>query len=436
LKVGIFILKISKMIPKSAIAIFATLLVAIEAKSSQDLIGERLKGFHDHFTSQANVIKDAGINTDKIMNSLSAQLKSLLQDAVKEMNDLEAENKRLNGELEKVTTECHNALKQCKSMVEDLGRKAIELQHQLDAEKKTTASLKKEIQDLKQDNADCQDANKKLTEKNKVLEDDKEKLDEENGKLKTDLAECKTVSAKYETDLAKCETDSAKCKKDLEALGKVCHDGLLECKSNLEDIGEKWVKCDKDLKDCTGHQKTCSECITKNKDLTEKLGKCETQLKKSETENEILQNERDKYLVDLEVCRGGWEKVNGRYVKHFSDQKVTWSEAKASCEERNSKLLMVKDDVTQEWTKKIHTPVWIGATDQGHEGDWKWVDGSSVDKTKKSKHWGAGEPDSGLGLVEEDCLATGFELLWIHHGQWADEVCKSKFTFVCELPKV
>jgi len=90
LKVGILILKISKMIPKTAIVIFATLLVAIEADPpgiGRRVIGERLKGFHDHFTSQANVIKDAGINTDKIMNSLSAQLKSLLQDAIKEMDD-------------------------------------------------------------------------------------------------------------------------------------------------------------------------------------------------------------------------------------------------------------------------------------------------------------------------------------------------------------
>merc|ERR1711915_164412 len=166
LKVGIFILKISKMIPKTATVILATLLVAIEAQSSREVIGERLKGFHDHFTSQANVIKDAGINTGKIMNSLSTQLKSLLQDAVKEMNDMEA--------------------------------KAIDLQHQLDAEKKTTASLK--------------DANEKLTEKNKVLLDDKEKLDEENGKLKTDLAKCNTDSATCKTDLSKCKTDSAKCK--------------------------------------------------------------------------------------------------------------------------------------------------------------------------------------------------------------------------------
>merc|ERR1711915_1104796 len=139
LKVGIFIFKISKMIPKTAIVIFATLLVAIEAKSSQDLIGERLKGFHDHFTSQANVIKDAGINTDKIMNSLSTKLKSLLQDAIKEM--------------------------------EDLDKKAIDLQHQLDAEKEKTKNLENENgklmtnnKKLQQNNADCQDAKIKLTD--------------------------------------------------------------------------------------------------------------------------------------------------------------------------------------------------------------------------------------------------------------------------------
>merc|ERR1712121_340579 len=111
------ILKISKMIPKMMIVILAALLIAVEAKSGQDLIGERLKGFHDHFTSQAKVITDAGINTENIMKSLSTQLKSLLQDAVKEMDSLE-EN-------------------------------AIDLQHQLDTEKKKTESVLKENGQLK-----------------------------------------------------------------------------------------------------------------------------------------------------------------------------------------------------------------------------------------------------------------------------------------------
>merc|ERR1711872_920743 len=125
------ILKISKMIPKMMIVILAALLIAVEAKSGQDLIGERLKGFHDHFTSQAKVITDAGINTENIMKSLSTQLKSLLQDAVKEMDSLEDE--------------------------------VIDLQDQLDAEKKKTEYLQedngqliKDNEDLQQKNAECQ----------------------------------------------------------------------------------------------------------------------------------------------------------------------------------------------------------------------------------------------------------------------------------------
>jgi len=315
------------MIPKTAFLIFATLLVAIEAKSSREAIGERLKGFHDHFTSQAKEITDAGVKTDNIVKSLSTQLASLLNDAVAVIKEMETEMK---------------------------------------ADKLTIQKLQGDI---------------------KVLE----------------------------KQIADQQAEIAKCKKDYEELIKLCHEQLTKCKSQIEYLGEKLEEC----------QANCKK---------PKPGVCKEQEKKIVD----LTNEIRKLKVELEVCKEkeGWEKVNGRYVKHFDDQKVTWSEAKASCEKHNAQLLMVKDDVTQEWTKKIHTPVWIGATDQGHEGDWKWVDGSSVDKTKKSKHWGAGEPDSGLGLVEEDCLATGFELLWIHHGQWADEVCNSKFTFVCEFPKV
>merc|ERR1711931_43459 len=113
------ILKISKMIPKMMIVILAALLIAVEAKSGQDLIGERLKGFHDHFTSQAKVITDSGINTENIMKSLSTQLKSLLQDAVKEMDSLEDE--------------------------------VIDLQDQLDTEKKKTEYLQEENGQLKKD---------------------------------------------------------------------------------------------------------------------------------------------------------------------------------------------------------------------------------------------------------------------------------------------
>merc|ERR1712121_124831 len=83
------------MIPKTALLIFATLLVAIEAKSSREAIGERLKGFHDHFTSQAKEITDAGQKTDNIVKSLSTKLQSLLNDAVDVITTMEGEMKGL-----------------------------------------------------------------------------------------------------------------------------------------------------------------------------------------------------------------------------------------------------------------------------------------------------------------------------------------------------
>merc|ERR1712168_440001 len=84
--------------------------------------------------------KDAGINTDKIMNTLSAQLKSLLEDAIKEMDGLD--------------------------------ETAVELRHQLDAEKRTTKELQikndkleTNINVLHQNNVNCQAENKRLNEK-------------------------------------------------------------------------------------------------------------------------------------------------------------------------------------------------------------------------------------------------------------------------------
>jgi len=434
------------MIPKTAIVIFATLLVAIEADPpgiGRKVIGERLKGFHDHFTSQANVIKDAGINTDKIMNSLSAQLKSLLQDAIKEMDDSDTKYKKVVADNENLTKEKAQWLKDKAQLEKDKA--------QLEKDK---AALEKDKADLEKDKATMAEKIKKLE---KELEDVTKTCHEALTQCKNNIEELGKAIAKLQKENADLTNENKKLKKELKDAKQLCHDSLQgindqlkELKGQVDNLIVERNNLKNKLKECEEEKekvtKVCydalTDCKNKIKDLGKELQQCQKRpapsCKAQEAEIARLKKQNHKLNVELEVCKGpeGWENVNGRYVKHFNDQKVTWSEAKASCEEHNAKLLMVKDDVTQEWTKKIHTPVWIGATDQGHEGDWKWVDGSSVDKTKKSKHWGAGEPDSGLGLVDEDCLATGFELLWIHHGQWADEVCKSKFTFACELPTV
>lgn len=70
--------------------------------------------------------------------------------------------------------------------------------------------------------------------------------------------------------------------------------------------------------------------------------------------------------------------------------------------------------------------VWIGLTDDGVEGQWKWVDGTPLNLT----FWGSGQPNSYNGR-EQDCVefwhrASG-------KGEWNDENCKLEQNWICEM---
>ncbi|MDB5384765.1 MAG: hepatic lectin [Planctomycetaceae bacterium] len=66
------------------------------------------------------------------------------------------------------------------------------------------------------------------------------------------------------------------------------------------------------------------------------------------------------------------------------EDKVTWHVAKRRCEEMGGHLAMLKtpDQVAFGFDlyKKFGDLIWLGATDEELEGDWKWVDGSRVEK--------------------------------------------------------
>lgn len=68
--------------------------------------------------------------------------------------------------------------------------------------------------------------------------------------------------------------------------------------------------------------------------------------------------------------------------------------------------------------------LWIGASDIGHEGLWKWVNGAGV--SMKNGYWKKGEPN---GRRNENCLH-----IWpAKGGKWNDSRCKNKWNFVCQI---
>jgi|GEM_PF-4133239 len=70
----------------------------------------------------------------------------------------------------------------------------------------------------------------------------------------------------------------------------------------------------------------------------------------------------------------------GNYYKYFSG-KISWSDAKAACEQIGGHLVSIGSDGERQFITKLTSgnSAWIGATDQAQEGIFRWLDGSLVD---------------------------------------------------------
>jgi len=118
----------------------------------------------------------------------------------------------------------------------------------------------------------------------------------------------------------------------------------------------------------------------------------------------------------------------------FFPNVLTWHEAKGRCEELGGHLPIIDSDAENSFVaelakKSIAAPapmdgVWIGATDEQKEGDWKWIDGKPLAFTK----WGPGQPNNKQN--EEHYL-----MLYLAEREWSDQPARStqhKTYFICE----
>ncbi|MDA0833414.1 MAG: SUMF1/EgtB/PvdO family nonheme iron enzyme [Planctomycetota bacterium] len=125
--------------------------------------------------------------------------------------------------------------------------------------------------------------------------------------------------------------------------------------------------------------------------------------------------------------------LNGHSYKFFSEV-LTWREAKARCEEMGGHLATIESDAENNLVadlaensipnRNAMDGVWIGATDEHKEGEWKWIDGSPLSFTK----WGPGQPSN-----KQD--AEHYLLLYLAKREWSDQPLKSlqhMTYFVCE----
>jgi hypothetical protein len=116
---------------------------------------------------------------------------------------------------------------------------------------------------------------------------------------------------------------------------------------------------------------------------------------------------------------------NGHYYKVFRDE-VTWHEAKRRCEAMGGYLVCITSQMENNFVSQLgnRAVLWLGASDEEREGQWKWVSGEPF----QYANWVSRNPsNSGRG---EHWLS--FSWLRDRGRGWNDNPEGGKMGFVCE----
>ncbi|XP_076583544.1 uncharacterized protein LOC143318905 [Chaetodon auriga] len=155
------------------------------------------------------------------------------------------------------------------------------------------------------------------------------------------------------------------------------------------------------------------------------------------TKNDNLTAERDQLQVEIErlkaviqdkKCPSGWRKFQ-HHCYYTSVGKKNWKLSRDYCQNKGADLAIITSQEEMNFINGLYPSdkeVWIGLTDEGVEGQWKWVDGTPM----TTSFWGKNQPNSFDGR-NQDCVE-----FWHHAsgvGDWNDENCNIEQNWICEM---
>ncbi|XP_072240699.1 C-type lectin domain family 4 member E-like [Leuresthes tenuis] len=113
-----------------------------------------------------------------------------------------------------------------------------------------------------------------------------------------------------------------------------------------------------------------------------------------------------------------------RSFYYISSTKKSWQKSREDCLQRGADLVIINTKEEQDFTRQFQRLTWIGLTDRGFKGKWKWVDGTPLTKS----YWGPGEPNGFEGKTE-DCVEIRFHDI---ENSWNDIPCEDENFWICE----
>ncbi|XP_066566058.1 CD209 antigen-like protein C isoform X2 [Amia ocellicauda] len=142
---------------------------------------------------------------------------------------------------------------------------------------------------------------------------------------------------------------------------------------------------------------------------------------------------------DSKPCPEGWE-LSGGMCYFFSTDKINWTQSRKDCVKKGGELVIIHTWQEQMFLKgKINKMAkenyWIGLTDAPVEGEWMWVDNTTLRNHMNfwaEKKIGSGEPDDWTeeDPLGEDCACMNSLTEPLHN--WFDESCTKAFRRICE----
>uniref|UniRef100_A0A4W5KC03 C-type lectin domain containing 1 n=1 Tax=Hucho hucho TaxID=62062 RepID=A0A4W5KC03_9TELE len=136
-------------------------------------------------------------------------------------------------------------------------------------------------------------------------------------------------------------------------------------------------------------------------------------------------------------CPDGWIHVDEKCYS-FSNDKMDWPSSRDSCTSLGSHLTILhskeQHDALEKEARRIggfDYHFWIGLSDIEKEGDWRWVDNTTL----TNKYWNeySSEPDNHQsgGSHGEDCAT-----LDSHSQTWFDVPCDHIYKRICQMDAI
>jgi regulator of replication initiation timing len=151
---------------------------------------------------------------------------------------------------------------------------------------------------------------------------------------------------------------------------------------------------------------TLLSCITS---MNQRIGQLEKKVGQLETENQARKAEIKSQQADIQrlTAENKTLKSQLQQIQQVLNTKVyrayevipgsfSWHEARADAEKRGGHLATITSEAEWLFIKNSlgdslpNAKIWIGATDEGNEGHWRWVTGEPWDYTR----WKTGEPNN------------------------------------------